>query len=189
MALGKKSCSNEHRLNFLYLHKQSLFPSLSPSLLPFFLYSFHLISFLPSFPSSSLPSVSLPFWLSSKLISLSSVQFSRSVVFNPLWPHELQHTRLPCLSPTPWAYSNSCPSNRWCHSSISSSAIPFSSCLQSFPLSIRVFSSESSLCIRWPKYWSFSFSISPSNECSGLISIQNSKLGTLAVSLLAISQY
>ena len=63
------------------------------------------------------------------------VQFSRSVVSNSLRPHGLQHTRIPCPSPTPGAYSNSCPSNWWCHPTISSSVIPFSSCLQSFPAS------------------------------------------------------
>ena len=52
-----------------------------------------------------------------------------------LWPHGLQHTRPPCPSPTPGAYSNSCPSSRWCHPTISSSVVPFSSCLQSFPAS------------------------------------------------------
>ena len=61
------------------------------------------------------------------------VQFSHSVVSDSLWPHGLQHARLPCPSPTPEACSNSCPSNRWCHPIISSSVIPFSSCLQSFP--------------------------------------------------------
>ena len=60
------------------------------------------------------------------------VQFSSSVVSNSLWPHGLQHTRLPCPSPTPRDYSNSCPSSWWCHPTISSSVIPFSSCLQSF---------------------------------------------------------
>ena len=65
----------------------------------------------------------------------SSVQFSRSVVSDSLRPHGLQHARLPCLSPTPRAYSNSCPSSRWSHPTISSSVIPFSSCLQSFPAS------------------------------------------------------
>ena len=63
--------------------------------------------------------------------SLDSVHFSCSVVSNFLWPHALQHARLPCPSPTPGAYSNSCPSNRWCHPTISSSVIPFS-CFQSF---------------------------------------------------------
>ena len=69
------------------------------------------------------------------LSHLRSVQFSRSVVSNSLWPHGLQHARPPCPSPTPGAYSNSCPSSRWCHPTISSSVIPFSSCLQSFPAS------------------------------------------------------
>ena len=62
-----------------------------------------------------------------------SVQFSQSVMSNSLWPHGLQHSRPPCPSPTPGAYSNSCPSCRWCHPTISSSVVPFSSCLQSFP--------------------------------------------------------
>ena len=84
-----------------------------------------------------------------------------------LWPHWLQHARLSCPSPSSRAYSNSCPLNQWCHPTIWSSVVPFS-CLQSFPAS--VFSNELALRIRWPKYWSFSFSISPSNEYSGLIS-------------------
>ena len=65
----------------------------------------------------------------------SSVQFSRSVVSDSLRPHELQHTRPPCPSPTPGVYPNSCPSSRWCHPTISSSIVPFSSCPQSFPAS------------------------------------------------------
>ena len=64
-----------------------------------------------------------------------SVQFSRSVVSNSLWPHGLQHIRPPCPSPTPGACSSSCPSSQWCHPTISSSVIPFSSCPQSFPAS------------------------------------------------------
>ena len=63
--------------------------------------------------------------------SESSVQFSDSVVSDSLWPHGLQHTRPPCPLPTPRVYSNSCPLNRWCHPTISSSVVPFSSCLQS----------------------------------------------------------
>ena len=59
-----------------------------------------------------------------------SVQFSRSVVSNSLWPHESQHTRPPCPSQTPRVYSNSCPSSRWCDPAISSSVVPFSSCPQ-----------------------------------------------------------
>ena len=65
----------------------------------------------------------------------SSVQFSHSVMSDSLWPKGLQHTSLPCPSRTPRAYSNSCPLSWWCHPTISSSAIPFSSCLQSFPAS------------------------------------------------------
>ena len=64
-----------------------------------------------------------------------SVQFSPSIVSDSLWPCGLQHTRLPCPSPTPRAYSNSCASSQWCHPTISSSVIPFSSCLQFFPAS------------------------------------------------------
>ena len=62
-----------------------------------------------------------------------SVQFSRSVMSNSLWPHGLQHARSPCPSPTPGVHSNSCPSSRWCLSTIATSVVPFSSCLQSFP--------------------------------------------------------
>ena len=68
-------------------------------------------------------------------IKPQSVQFSHSVMSDSLWPHGLQHTRPPCPSPTPWACSNSCPSSRWCHPTISSFVVPFSSCLQSFPAS------------------------------------------------------
>ena len=63
----------------------------------------------------------------------SSVQFSRSVVSDALRPHELQHARPPCSSPTPGVYPNSCPSSQWCHPAISSSVVPFSSCSQSLP--------------------------------------------------------
>ena len=88
-----------------------------------------------------------------------TIQFSHSVMSNSLWPHGLEHTRLLRPSPTPGACSNSCPSCQWCHPTNSPSVIPFSSCLQSFPASGS-----------FPKYWSFSFSISPSNKYSGLIS-------------------
>ena len=83
-----------------------------------------------------------------------------------LRPHGLQHARLPCPLPTPRACSNSCPLSRWCHPTISSSAALLLSILPS----IKVFSNESALYIRWPKYWSFS--ISPSSEYSGLISFR-----------------
>ena len=88
-----------------------------------------------------------------------------------LWPHGLQHTRLHCPSPTPGTYSNLSPSRQWCHPTISPSVIPFSSLPSIFP-SIRVFSSELILHSRWPKYWSSTFSISPSYEYLGLISFR-----------------
>ena len=65
----------------------------------------------------------------------SSVQFSHSVMSDSLWPHELQHARPPCPSPSPGVHSNSCPSSWWCHPAISSSVVPFSSCPQFFPAS------------------------------------------------------
>ena len=105
--------------------------------------------------------------------------FSHSVVFDALWSHELQHARLPCPSPTPGACSAQVhqvvmPSNHLilCQ--------PLLFLLSIFP-SIRVFSKESVLLIRWPKYWSFSFSISSSNEYSGLISFRMDWLDLLAV--------
>ena len=101
---------------------------------------------------------------------LSSVQFSHSVESDSLPPHEPQDSRPPCSSPTPRIHSNSHPLSRWCHLAISSSVVPFSSCPQSLPAS--VFSNESTLCMRWPKYWSFSFSIIPSKEHPGLISFR-----------------
>ena len=74
-------------------------------------------------------------WIILFFFYFSSVQFSRSVVSDSLWPHELQHARPPCPSPTPGVHSNSCPSSRWCHPAISSSVIPFSSRPQSLPAS------------------------------------------------------
>ena len=68
-----------------------------------------------------------------KFFEFSSVQFNFLVVSDSLQPHGLQHARFPCPSPTPRAYSNSCQWSRWCHPTISSSVVPFSSCLQSFP--------------------------------------------------------
>jgi len=121
-------------------------------------------------------------WLHNNMneLNTSSVQFSRSVVSDSLRPHGLQHARLPCPSPTPRTCSNSCPLSRWCYPTISSSAVPLLFLPSLFP-SIRVFSSESVLRIRWPKYWSFSFSISPSNKYSGLISFRIDWLDLLAV--------
>ena len=105
-------------------------------------------------------------------------------------PHGLQDTRPPCPSPTPGVYSNSCPLSRWCHPTISSSVVPFLSCRQSFPAS-ESFSNESALRIRWPKYWSFSFNFSPSNEYSGLISFRMDWFDLLAVQgiLKSLLQY
>ena len=111
---------------------------------------------------------------------LVSVQFSRSVVSNSLRPHESQHTRPPCPSPTPGV-----------HSRVASieSVMPSSHLILSRPLlllppippSIQVFSNESTVRMRWPKYWSFSFSISPSKEHPGLISFRMDWLDLLAV--------
>ena len=99
-----------------------------------------------------------------------SVQLSHSVVSDSLWPHGLQHARRPCPTPSSGAYTNSCPLSWWCHPTISS-CHPLLLLPSLFP-SIRLFSNESVLHIRWPKYWSFSFSISPSNEYSGLVSFR-----------------
>ena len=78
-----------------------------------------------------------------------------------------------------WVHQNLFPLSQWCHPAISSSVVPFSSCPQSLPAS--VFFSESTLCMRWPKYWSFSFSIIPSKEHPGLISFRKDWLDLLAV--------
>ena len=108
------------------------------------------------------------------------VQFSCSVVYDFLQPHELQHTRPPCPSPTPGVYPNPCPYE---------SVMPSNHLILHHPLlllpsifpNIRVFSTELALHIRWPKYWSFSFSISPSNEHPGWISFRMEWLHFLAV--------
>ena len=99
-----------------------------------------------------------------------SVQFSGSVVSDSLRPNGQQHARPPCPSPTPRVYSNSCSLSQWCHPTISSSVVPFSSQLQSFP---------ASGCFPMSQFFSscgqnigFSFTISPSNEHSGLISFR-----------------
>ena len=99
---------------------------------------------------------------------------------NSLWPHGLQHARLPCPSLSPRVYSNSCPFESvilfnhliFCHSLL---------LLPSVFLSIRIFFSESTLHIRWSKYWSFSFNISPSDEHSWLISFRIDWFDLLAV--------
>ena len=107
----------------------------------------------------------------------SSVQFSSSVMSNSFRPHELQHARLPCPSTTPRVYSDSCPLSCWCHLILCCPLL----LLPLIPPSIRVFSNESTLHMRWPKYWSFSFSISPSSEHPGLIFFRMDWLDLLAV--------
>ena len=85
-----------------------------------------------------------------------------------LRPHELQHSRPPCPSPVSGVHSNSCSSSQWCHPAILSSVFPLLLLPSTFP-SIRVFSKQSALHVMWPKYYIFSFSISPSNDYSGSI--------------------
>ena len=112
-------------------------------------------------------------------LQVSSVKFSCSVLSDSLWPHELQHARSPCRSPSPRVHSLT---------SIES-VMPSSHLILCHPLfllppilpSIRVFSNESTLRMRWPKYWSFSFSIIPSKEHPGLISFRMDQLDRLAV--------
>ena len=113
------------------------------------------------------------------LMSFSSVQCSHSVVSDSLWSHELQHARPLCPLSTPSVHTNSCPSSWWCHPAISSCRPLF--LLPPNSPNIRVFSNESTLCMRWPKYWSFSFSISPSKEHPGLSSFRMDWLDLLAV--------
>ena len=113
------------------------------------------------------------------------LQFSRSVVSDSLWPHGLQHARPPCPSPTPGVHSDSHPSSQRCHPAISS-CHPLL-LLPPIPPSIRVFSNESTLRMRWPKYWSFSFRIIPSkksqdwslSEWTGWISLQSKGLSSI----------
>ena len=110
----------------------SQLPKWSPDLKQF-------LSLSCSISSERLPSSPPRFLLAACRIleacQFSSVQFSHSVVSNSLWPRGRQHTRPPCPSPTPGVYPNSCPLSQWCHPAISSSVVPFSSHLQSFPAS------------------------------------------------------
>ena len=107
--------------------------------------------------------------------------FSCSVVSYSLLPHGLQQTRLPCPSLSPRVCSNSGPLSQWCYPTISLILCHLFLFLPSIFPSIRVFSIESALPIRWPKYWSFSISISPSKEYSGLISFRIEWFVLLAV--------
>ena len=106
-----------------------------------------------------------------------SVQFSCSVMSYSSRPHESQHARPPCPSPTPGVHSDSRPSSQWFHLIVCRPLL----LLPPIPPSIGVFSNESTLCMRWPKYWSFSFSIIPSKEIPGLISFRMDWLDLLAV--------
>ena len=113
-------------------------------------------------------------WIEITNCGFSSVQFS-SVVSDSLRPHESQHARPPCPSPTPGVHSDSVmPSS---HLILGHTLL----LLHPIPPSIRVFSNESTLRMRWPKYWSFSFSIIPSKEIPGLISFRMDWLDLLAV--------
>ena len=103
-----------------------------------------------------------------------SVQYSHSVVSNSLWTHGQQQAMVPYPSPTPKGCSNSCPLSRWCHPTISSSVVPFSSCLQGLFQWV-------STSHQVGKYSSFGFSISPSNEYSGLIFFKINWFDLLAV--------
>ena len=107
------------------------------------------------------------------LATYSSVAQSCMTLCNPM---DCSMPGFPCPSPTRGVYSNSCPLSWWCHPTISSSVIPFSSCLQSFPASRSFQMSQ-----YWSQYWSFSFSISPSNEYSELIFFRMDWLGLLAI--------
>ena len=112
----------------------------------------------------------------------SSVQFSWVQSLSRIWLLATPWTaarRHPCPSPTPGVHPNPWPSSWWCHPTISSSVVPFSSCPQSFSASGSF--PMSTYHIRWPKYWSFSFSISPTNEDLGLISFRMDWLDLLAV--------
>ena len=119
-------------------------------------------------------------WCHALITTFRSVQFSHSVLSASSRPHESHHARPPCPSPSPGVYPNSCPSSQWCHAAISSFSHPLLF-LPTIPPSIKVFSNESTRRIRWPKDWSFSFSISPSNEHPELISFRMDWLDLLAV--------
>jgi len=111
--------------------------------------------------------------------TMCSVQFSCSVVSDSLRPHESQHARPPCPSPSPGVHSNLSIKSVMSSSHLILCRPLF--LLPPIPPRIRVFSNESTLCMRWPKYWCFSFSISPSKEHPGLISFRMDWLDLLAV--------
>ena len=119
-----------------------------------------------------------PVWVVRKVSS--GPQTFSSVVSNSLWLHRLQHARLPCPSLTPRAYSTLYPSSGWCHPTISSSVVPFSSCLQCFPTS-GSFQMNQFFTSGGQSIGSFSLSVSPSSEHSGLISFRMDWFDLLAV--------
>ena len=114
-------------------------------------------------------------------LGFSSVQFSHSVVSDSLRPHESQHARPPCPSPTPGIHPDARPSSEWCHPAISSSGVPFSSCPQSLPASESFPMSQLFTWGGQSTAVSFSFSIIPSKEIPGLISFRMDWLDLLAV--------
>ena len=127
-------------------------------------------------------------YINAYMWNLVSVQFSHSVVSDSMWPYEPQHAWPPCPSSTPGVYPNSCPLRSVMSSNHLILCRPLLLLPSVFP-SIKVFSNESALCIRWPNYWSFSFYISPSNEYSGLVSFRLNRLDLLAVQETATPQF
>ena len=134
-SLSPEVCSDSHPLS------QWFYPTISSSVIPFyscpqsFQVLFHQVLFQwvnTSYQVAKVLELQVQY---QSFLRISSVQFSRSVVFDYLRPHELQHIRPPCPSPTPGVHSDSCPSSQWCHPAISSSVVPFSSCPQSLPAS------------------------------------------------------
>ena len=139
---------------------------------------FYFIEIFPAKNWTNLLLLPLKSWAKQNTRLLTWVQFSHSVVSDSLQLHGLQHIRPPCPSPTPGIYRNLCPLSQWCHQPSHPLSSPSPA---TFNLSQhQIFSNESALWIRWPKYWSFSFSISPSNEHLGLIFFRMDWLGLLA---------
>ena len=160
----------------LYINYQFALYMKRSSIQDFCLWPQHFLSFFLSFLFIN----ELFFGMWMIICFLLLLLFSHSVMSDSLWPHGLQYTRIPCPSPSPRACSNSCPLSWWCHPTISSFVVPFSSCLKSFPVSESFLMSQL-FHIKWTEYWSFSFSISPSNGYSGLISFRIDWFDLLAV--------
>ena len=129
---------NQESANYCFWTKFSLLPNFVCKVLLEYSQSIYLYNFYCCFYGTTAElrnqkrkQMALKFWI----FQFSSVHFSHSVVSNSLRPHESQHTRPPCPTPTSEVYPNSCPSSQWCHPAISSSVVPFSSCSQSLPAS------------------------------------------------------